>query len=216
MVFSAKILGIACFSLLLIPAIAYAENYTIKTNNQTINIVINPNDITVKPNNTIIVKPNITIVESKNNTKLEQILQKISEKEDPKWHQGDVLIGSATIVGFFGIGSYISIRFREDTKTISLILLGSVITTNGIIIFLHLYVMLLIVRGLFDVEMYNNIITFTMTGVFFNVYCIIRINYYENRRKRGASKPSEFKKLVEEVEKELERNLKNNSTQHKD
>ena len=190
---------LVCFSLLLIPMTVLAENYTVNTDNRTITIVINPN-------NSINIQP-------QNNTKLEQITQSIANKEEKPWNQGDVLISSATIVGFFSIGSFIAIRFRQDPKYKSFSLLASLIVMNAIIISFHLSFMLSIVYDKFNPEIYFRVVVFTIGAVFYNASAIIRINYYENRRRRGATKASEFKKLVEDVEKALQNNIKKDSSQ---
>lgn len=131
-----------CFVLLLfVPAIVHAQNYMIKTDNQTISIV-------VKPNNTIIVEP-------QNTTKLEKLVQTLADKQTSSWSRGDLIIASSTIVAFFSFGSFLIIRFKSTSRKQKLAnLLDGVIASTFLIQVLHLSVIVAIVNGTFkDVEL---------------------------------------------------------------
>lgn len=132
--FSAKILGMVCFSLLLIPVMVYAENYTVKVDNKTITIMLKPNyTITVKPNYTLNFKPNYTITQSSCNCSSNN-----NQSTTSDWSQGDLINASATIIGFTGFSSLLVIKFQNPSRIEEkIILLRQIFVSIGLIITIH-------------------------------------------------------------------------------
>lgn len=163
-----RILFLCLFSLLFIPALVYADNYTTKIDNHTVNIIVKPY------NNTIIVDTD----------KIANIIQQLEEKKETDWNYGDVLIGSASIVGLFSVSSFVTTRFSEGTKAISARLLSAAIFVSGMIMVAQLYIMISIVTGFFNKALYDIIMMMTITAVFFIALTISRIIAIEHRGKR--------------------------------
>ena len=169
--FSSRMLGIVCFSLLLLPAMVFAENYSVKVDNKTMTIMLNPNyTITVKPNNTIIVQqPTISNTQGdKPNNSLVTYDQ--------------IFGGSAIIAGLFSVGLFATTRFSEATKSVSAPLLQASITISGMIISMHILVMLVLVMGLiFNTTFYFAVMGTTIMSVFAISGFIGKIVMIENR-----------------------------------
>ena len=80
---------------------------------------------------------NITI-ESLNSTGIEHLITKINESDKNYELRGDLIISSATLVSFFGLGSFLTIRLRGNTIWEQTKLLISVLILIFILITLHL------------------------------------------------------------------------------
>lgn len=113
---------------------AIADNYPIKVGNQTTNIEF---------------KPNITI--TYDTQKIEKLVNEIDLKNNSSWTYGDIIIGSSTIIAFFGFGSLVAVRLKK-TENIGqkLIALKRVFMLVGAIETIHLLTIIAIVSELFS------------------------------------------------------------------
>jgi hypothetical protein len=98
--------------------------------------------ITVKPNNTIIVQP-------PDNSKLNELLQQLSNNES-KVIKGDTLISSSTIVGFFGFGSFVSVKLKGTSIGRQGRLMQLVYLSSFTVVVLHLIV-------IYDIVIFDDI-----------------------------------------------------------
>lgn len=228
--FSARMLGIVCFSLLLIPAISYAENYTIREKNQSITIVINPpniivkpTNVTVNPNNTIIVKPNITVNESHtccqsqnepsvelkigNTTGGEEnsgfSIEHLLNTESKSWNEGDVVIASSTIFAFFGFGSFLVIRFenrRKEDVRIMVRRMRSILVAIFGVQLTQIYVLMTIMLGIFSPMLF--ILSLITTGL--SLYIILRsIRIILDRENQVTEKYTQSQPKFKNVERDI-------------
>lgn len=103
--------------------------------------------------------------------------------------QGDVLNVSATIVGFFGFGSFIAIRFQSDRRIVLAKLMKFVYYVIGFIIIMHLFVIGSIIEGKFNIEhLYFYVIAITISGIFVIILSMRDIITEENKRKNVEEK----------------------------
>lgn len=129
--------------------IIMAENYQIETSNQTTNIYI----------------------ESINATQFAEVLQ---EKE-PKHSKDGIMISSATIVGFFGFGSFLSVRLSGNSVMYVRKMMTYIYLCSSAIIILHLFVILNVVLTSLHELFYIITIGATMVAVGIIVTAIIEM-----------------------------------------
>lgn len=178
-----------------VPVIAYAENYTVKTENQTITIVIKPDDIIFKPNTTIVLKPNYTIAQ--NDTKIERLIENLP-KNQSSYTQGDILISSATIIGLFSVSSFITSKFSESTKTITAKILNAAMVISGTVMVIQIYIMIIVVLGFFSPLLYTVTMSFTGLAVLFVIILIGRLIRLESRFGKRSDVRLDVNRLIDE------------------
>jgi uncharacterized membrane protein YqjE len=156
---SVKLLSFTCFFLLCIPSLIYAQDYSTKVGNQTINII-------VKPNNTVIV----------DTQKIEQLIQQLEQKNHTDWTQGDVIIASSTITAFFGFGSFLVIRFenrRKDAIKSMMKQMNAILISVFLVQFLHIIVIISVMMNFFNQPFYSTVLIYTI-GLLFIIFVAIR------------------------------------------
>ncbi len=128
LIFSNKLPIVLCLSFFVFsPILVFADNSITTQNEGKIYV-------TVKPNNTI-------IVQSPDNTALNELVKQLPNVES-KIIKGDILISSSTIIGLFGFGSFVAMRFRGSNigrqgRLMELVYLSSftIIVLNLLIIY---------------------------------------------------------------------------------
>lgn len=163
------VIAILLFSLFWIPFLSASAITANQTNN------VNKTYIIINPNNQV-------IVQSANDTKLEGLVQKLLDKQEPKWTEGDVLISSSTIMAFFAFGSWFVIRFENKWHRAELVKLMQVVLAliGGIQIF-HLLAILKIMDGTFDNAFYSKIIIATIALLVLILGIVGKMTEMENR-----------------------------------
>lgn len=168
--------------LILVPTITFAQNY-VQINNET-GIYI-----TVEPKNEIIIVP-------QNTTTLEELLEKLVEKEESDWNHGDVLISSATILAFLGFGTFFAMRFRSDRPEILFGLISVILLSAYFIEVLHLTIMLNVVLNIFNEEYYTFVIYITIGFLTLIIFSMIRINFILTRKKETSLVDKELDETI--------------------
>lgn len=165
--------------LIFIPSIVMAENFAVESNQTKV-------FVTVIPNNTIIVQPS-------DNTKIEELVQKLTEK--PDWTKGDILLGSSTIFAFFAFGSFLVIRFESTKIQKQLDWMVVVLSFIGGIQILHLIVIISIMLEFFNPISYAGSIVTTIMFLIVILFAVHKIIRYENTY---STKKSNTSKVTEE------------------
>lgn len=137
-----------------------------------------------------------------------QFIDEFNKKEliipslEPQWNQGDVLVASATIFAFFGFGSFIVIRFESKSKPILVGITKDVLFSVGGIQFLHLFMIGVIILGVFEPIMYIVVLAGTVFLLISILKLIYRIILIENRDIEQSRKGIDF---TDEIVRELGR-----------
>ena len=163
------VITVFLFAMLCVPCLTVSAIPANQTNDA------NKTYIIINPNNQIIVQP-------PNDTKLEVLVQKLLDKQEPRWTEGDILISSSTIMAFFAFGSWFVIRFenkwrREELVTLMQLVLALI---GGIQIF-HLLAILKIMDGTFTSGFYSQIILSTIVLLALILVIVGKMTEIENR-----------------------------------
>lgn len=174
------------WAILLTPILIEAETETVRIDNKT--FIIN-----IKSTNPI-------TIERENDTALENILQKLAQKEEPKWREGDILVASSTIFAFFAFTSFLVIRFESKKRNIQVELMQLVLGFIGGIQISHLAVIIVIMRNRFDQQFYSDIIFLTIFLLILILLAVRKIIILENE---GVSRTTSTVEMVDDLTKEL-------------
>ena len=135
-------------------------------------------------------------------SELDKLIEIMRKNEEIQWREGDVLIASATVLGFFGFASFLTIQFRGQSQNRAHFLhdIDTVLMFMFVIQLLQLYTMGIIVLGFFDDDAYLIIIILIAISLLAILMASRKIIKLQNSR---ISKISEGDKIIQGLKEKM-------------